>query len=136
MLTSALAGLNEYEKEWNAYQAINPTQGGPHSAVHLPVNLHTSLQAGLEAFFAPNARLELNLSSATRDKTLIDAAQSGSPRDFREARDVVEMSLQRSLTAHKKAAMSNAGGRRLALCACMGLAVFLLGLVPALVAIL
>ncbi|ORY88201.1 hypothetical protein BCR35DRAFT_301726 [Leucosporidium creatinivorum] len=127
--------LNEYQKEWNTYQAANPTQRGPHSAVHLPANLYTSLQAGLEAFFAPNARLELNLSSTTRDKTLVEAAQSGSPSDFRDARDVVEMSLQRSLSAHKKAAIANAGGRRLALCACMGMFMFLLGFVPALVAI-
>ena len=131
----ALTGLKEYEKEWTAWQKSLKCSSDLHFISDLPSDLHASLTAGVEAFLTPNARLELNLSSATRDKTLADVTVTGAPTAFQPAKDVVEESLERSLRAFKKASVSMAGPRRLALCFCMGFALFLLGLVPSLVSI-
>lgn len=140
--------LNEYQKEYDAYLADPAaTKSEPaHSdntdplaarhADHLPDYLADSLRRGLDVFFAPDGALELNLPRAVRDKTLVDAGNSGNPRDFAEARDIVEHSLNRSLSAHSRSSVANAGPRRLVFCFCLGLSIFLLGLVPPLVAIL
>lgn len=141
--------LNEYEKEYSAWRAANPTavaqadltqaSTDPHAfrtSSHLPDYLNDSLQRGLEAFFTPDGPLELNLSQSTRDQTLVTAGRSGDPKDFAEAREVIEHSLNRSLEKHGKASVANAGPRRLVFCFCLGLSVFLLGLIPPFVAIL
>jgi len=136
-----------YQREYQAWKA-DPTSSGavpsanPNSdpfatraATHLPDYLAESLRRGLEVFFSPDAPLELNLSSATRDKTLVEAGNSGSPDDFATAREIVEHSLNRSLAVHARNSVANAGPRRLVFCFCLGLSVFLLGLVPAFVGI-
>ncbi|GAA5920231.1 hypothetical protein JCM1841_000432 [Sporobolomyces salmonicolor] len=140
--------LNEYEKEYNAYLADpsiqkisaayseNTDPSAPRTASHLPDYLADSLGRGLDVFFAPDGALELNLPRVTRDKTLVEAGNSGNPKDFAEARDIIEHSLNRSLVAHSRSVVANAGPRRLLLCFCLGLLIFLLGCVPALVAIL
>ncbi|TNY20734.1 Proteophosphoglycan ppg4 [Rhodotorula diobovata] len=143
--------LNEYEKEYRAYLAdpavakeapavstLEPSTDplATRTASHLPDYLAESLRRGLDVFFAPDGPLELNLPRATRDKTLVEAGSSGDPRDFSEARDIVEHSLNRSLAQHAKSCVANAGPRRLVFCFCLGLSIFLLGLVPPLVAIL
>ncbi|GAA5904864.1 uncharacterized protein JCM6883_004891 [Sporobolomyces salmoneus] len=140
--------LNEYEKEYSTYLA-DPSVPKPEqsysnntdplasrTADHLPEYLSDSLRRGLDVFFAPDGALELNLPRAVRDKTLVDAGNSGSPKDFAEARDIIEHSLNQSLSKHAKASVANAGPRRLVFCFCLGLSIFLLGLVPPLVAIL
>lgn len=141
-------GLNEYEKEYAAYladpnapknaaQASNNTDPlAARSATHLPEYLSESLRRGLDVFFAPDGPLELNLPRATRDKILVEAGNSGDPKDFAEARDIIEHSLNRSLAQHSKFAVANAGPRRLVFCFCLGLSIFLLGCVPPLVGIL
>ncbi|CEQ39734.1 SPOSA6832_01285 [Sporobolomyces salmonicolor] len=143
-----LSRLNEYEKEYNAYLADpsiqkisaayseNTDPSAPRTASHLPDYLADSLGRGLDVFFAPDGALELNLPRVTRDKTLVEAGNSGNPKDFAEARDIIEHSLNRSLVAHSRSVVANAGPRRLLLCFCLGLLIFLLGCVPALVAIL
>ncbi|GAA5896509.1 hypothetical protein JCM5296_000687 [Sporobolomyces johnsonii] len=140
--------LNEYEKEYNTYLADpsivkvspayseNTDPSAPRMASHLPDYLADSLRRGLDVFFAPDGALELNLPRATRDKTLVEAGNSGNPKDFAEARDIIEHSLNRSLVAHSRSVVANAGPRRLVLCFCLGFLIFLLGCVPALVAIL
>ncbi|SCZ95973.1 BZ3500_MvSof-1268-A1-R1_Chr8-1g09919 [Microbotryum saponariae] len=139
-------GLNEYEKEWNAWQR-DPTAlkeahdariTDPHASrtlTQFPPQLRESLERGLDAFFTPDGALELNLSDATRDKVLVEA-RSGNPADFEEARGLILHSLHRSLAAHSKACVANAGPRRLVFCFCLGLSIFLLGLIPPLVGIL
>lgn len=115
------------------------TSTDPHAfrtASHLPSYLSESLQSGLEAFLTPDGPLELNLSQSTRDQTLVEAGQSGDPRDFAAARDAIEHSLNRSLEKHAKSSVANAGPRRLVFCFCLGLSLFLLGLVPPFVGIL
>jgi len=79
--------LNEYTKEYAAWKADPASSGAvsqpnantdpfaARSAAHLPAYLAESLRRGLEVFFSPDAPLELNLSSATRDKTLVDAGK-------------------------------------------------------------
>lgn len=126
--------LNEYEKEYQAYTREAPEKGVD-AAAHLPEYLATSLRRGLDTFFAPDAPLELNLPRATRDKTLAEAGSSGDPKDFAAAREIVEQSLARSLNKHARSSIANAGPRRLVFCFCLGLTVFLIGLVPPLVAI-
>ncbi|BGP53714.1 hypothetical protein JCM8202_003644 [Rhodotorula sphaerocarpa] len=126
--------LNEYEKEYQAYMREAPEKGVD-AAAHLPEYLATSLRRGLDTFFAPDAPLELNLPRATRDKTLAEAGSSGDPKDFAAAREIVEQSLARSLNKHARSSIANAGPRRLVFCFCLGLTVFLIGLVPPLVAI-
>ncbi|GAA6006325.1 hypothetical protein JCM11491_004914 [Sporobolomyces phaffii] len=140
--------LNEYEQELKAYLADpNAAKSQPaesnntdplasRTASHLPDYLAESLRRGLDVFFAPDGALELNLPRAVRDKTLVEAGNSGDPKDFAEARDIIEHSLNRSLSAHSKASVANAGPRRLVFCFCLGLSIFLLGLIPPLVAIL
>lgn len=139
--------LNEYEKEYAAYAATdapkheqvysdNTDPLATRSASHLPDYLADSLRRGLDVFFAPDGALELNLPRAVRDKALVDAGNSGDPRDLAEARDIIEHSLNRSLAAHAKSSVANAGPRRLVFCFCLGLSIFLLGLIPPLVAIL
>jgi hypothetical protein len=140
--------LNEYTQEYKTYladpsstksQQIASDNTDPlaaRAASHLPDYLSDSLRRGLDVFFAPDGALELNLPRAVRDKTLVDAGNSGDPKDFAEARDIIEHSLNRSLTAHSKSSVANAGPRRLVFCFCLGLSIFLLGLVPPLVAIL
>ncbi|GAA5844282.1 hypothetical protein JCM11251_003751 [Rhodosporidiobolus azoricus] len=139
--------LNEYEKEYNAYMAdpsvqkqqpqasLNTDPSAPRTASHLPEYLAESLRRGLDVFFAPDGPLELNLPRATRDKILVEAGNSGNPKDFAEARDIIEHSLNQSLAKHAKASVANAGPRRLVFCFCLGLSVFLLGLIPPFVAI-
>ncbi|GAA6062472.1 hypothetical protein JCM10212_000007 [Sporobolomyces blumeae] len=140
--------LNEYEKEYAAYVAspdyvksepVHTESTDPlatRTASHLPDYLAESLRRGLDAFFAPDGPLELNLPRAARDKVLVEAGNSGDPKEFAEARDIVEHSLNRSLAAHAKASTANAGPRRLTFCFCLGLSIFCLGLIPPLVAIL
>ncbi|GAA5879877.1 hypothetical protein JCM3774_002267 [Rhodotorula dairenensis] len=142
--------LNEYEKEYRAYRrqssatnenkvdsnvARSTAPEAPRTAMHLPEYLATSLRRGLDSFFTPDGPLELNLPRATRDKVLVEAGSSGDPQDFAPARDIVEQSLARSLSAHARSSVANAGPRRLVFCFSLGLFVFLLGLVPPLVAI-
>ncbi|GAA5890870.1 hypothetical protein JCM8208_003079 [Rhodotorula glutinis] len=143
--------LNEYEKEYKAFLAdpnakkdaapsstLEPSTDplATRTASHLPEYLAESLRRGLDVFFAPDGPLELNLPRATRDKILVEAGTSGDPRDFAEARDIVEHSLNRSLAQHAKSCVANAGPRRLTFCFCLGLSIFCLGLIPPLVAIL
>ncbi|GAA5868883.1 hypothetical protein JCM8547_002855 [Rhodosporidiobolus lusitaniae] len=140
--------LNEYEKEYAAWQAdpnapktaqqqsYNTDPQAARTASHLPEYLAESLRRGLDVFFAPDGPLELNLPRATRDKILVEAGNSGDPKDFAEARDIIEHSLNRSLAQHAKYSVANAGPRRLVFCFCLGLFVFLAGLVPPLVGIL
>lgn len=140
--------LNEYEKEYQAYladpsipknapvQSLSTDPLAPRTASHLPEYLAESLRRGLDVFFAPDGPLELNLPRATRDKILVEAGQSGDPKDFAEARDIIEHSLNRSLAQHSKTCTANAGPRRLVFCFCLGLSIFLLGLVPPFIAIL
>ena len=147
--------LNEYEKEYKAFLAdpalaqkaaaaaapsstLEPSTDplATRTASHLPEYLAESLRRGLDVFFAPDGPLELNLPRATRDKVLVEAGTSGDPRDFAEARDIVEHSLNRSLAQHAKSCVANAGPRRLTFCFCLGLSIFCLGLTPPLVAIL
>lgn len=140
--------LNEYEKEYKAYLADpsvaktepvssdNTDPLAPRNAYHLPDYLSDSLRRGLDVFFSPDGALELNLPRAVRDKTLVEAGNSGNPKDFAEARDIIEHSLNRSLSAHARSSVANAGPRRLVFCFCLGLSIFLLGLIPPLVAIL
>ncbi|GAA5896602.1 hypothetical protein JCM6882_005738 [Rhodosporidiobolus microsporus] len=139
--------LNEYEKEYNSYMSdpsaqkqaqqasLNTDPQAARSASHLPEYLAESLRRGLDVFFAPDGPLELNLPRATRDKILVEAGNSGNPKDFAEARDIIEHSLNVSLAKHAKISVANAGPRRLVFCFCLGLTVFLAGLVPPLVAI-
>ncbi|GAA5821183.1 hypothetical protein JCM3770_002270 [Rhodotorula araucariae] len=139
--------LNEYEKEYKAFLADPsipkvaqvPTATtdplAPRAASHLPDYLAESLRRGLDVFFAPDGPLELNLPRATRDKTLVEAGNSGDPKDFADARDIVEHSLSRSLAQHAKLSVANAGPRRLVFCFSLGLVVFLLGLIPPFVGI-
>lgn len=143
-----LAGLNEYEKEYAAYMkdssipkkeaqpTLNTDPSAPRTAAHLPQYLAESLRRGLAVFFAPDGPLELNLPRATRDRSLVDAGNSGDPKDFIEARDIVEHSLNRSLAAYTKTCVANAGPRRLVFCWSLGFFVFLLGLIPPFVGIL
>ncbi|BGP13599.1 hypothetical protein JCM10213_007775 [Rhodosporidiobolus nylandii] len=139
--------LNEYEKEYNAYMA-DPSQPkqpqqssqnmdpfAPRTPSHLPEYLSESFRRGLDVFLMPDGPLELNLPRATRDRILIEAGNSGDPRDLAEARDIIEHSLNRSLAQHAKYSVANAGPRRLVFCFCLGLFVFLCGLVPPIVAI-
>ncbi|GAA6026761.1 hypothetical protein JCM8097_005842 [Rhodosporidiobolus ruineniae] len=139
--------LNEYEKEYQQYLA-DPSQPksapapstntdplAPRTASHLPEYLAESLRRGLDVFMAPDGPLELNLPRATRDKILVEAGNSGDPKDFAEARDIIEHSLNRSLAQHAKTSVANAGPRRLVFCFSLGLFVFLAGLVPPFVAI-
>ncbi|GAA5931801.1 uncharacterized protein JCM15063_001571 [Sporobolomyces koalae] len=140
--------LNEYEREFKAYLAdtsVPKTEPVPsdntdplafRAASHLPDYLSESLRRGLNVFFAPDGALELNLPRAVRDKILVEAGNSGDPKDFAEARDIIEHSLNRSLAAHSKASVANAGPRRLTFCFLLGFSIFCLGLVPPLVAIL
>ena len=140
--------LNEYEREYKNYLA-DPSSTKPEpsysdntdplatrTASHLPDYLSDSLRRGLDVFFAPDGALELNLPRAVRDKALVEAGNSGDPKDFAEARDIIEHSLNRSLAAHARGSVANAGPRRLTFCFCLGLSIFLLGLIPPLVAIL
>ncbi|KDE03741.1 hypothetical protein MVLG_05810 [Microbotryum lychnidis-dioicae p1A1 Lamole] len=138
--------LNEYEKEWNAWQrdptALKEANDAriidPHASrtlTQFPPLLRESLERGLDAFFTPDGALELNLSDATRAKVLVEA-QSGNPADFEEARGLILHSLHRSLAAHSKACVANAGPRRLVFCFCLGLSIFLLGMIPPLVGII
>ncbi|GAA6016931.1 hypothetical protein JCM10207_007851 [Rhodosporidiobolus poonsookiae] len=139
--------LNEYQKEYDAYLAdpsipktapasnANTDPSATRSASHLPEYLSESLRRGLDVFFAPDGPLELNLPRATRDKILVEAGNSGDPKDFTEARDIIEHSLNRSLAQHAKYSVANAGPRRLVFCFCLGLFVFLAGLVPPFVGI-
>ncbi|BGP37678.1 hypothetical protein JCM10450v2_001602 [Rhodotorula kratochvilovae] len=139
--------LNEYEKEYKAYLAdpsipkhapaatATTDPLASRSASHLPDYLADSLRRGLDVFFAPDGPLELNLPRATRDKVLVEAGNSGDPKDFAEARDIIEHSLNRSLAQHAKMSVANAGPRRLVFCFSLGLFVFLLGLVPPFVGI-
>lgn len=141
--------LNEYEKEYAAYlkdpsakrekvESSVEASTAPmasRTASHLPEYLATSLRRGLDSFFAPDGPLELNLPRATRDKVLVEAGASGDPKDFAAAREIVEQSLARSLSAHARSSVANAGPRRLVFCFSLGLFVFLAGLVPPLVAI-
>ncbi|GAA5978609.1 hypothetical protein JCM10908_004421 [Rhodotorula pacifica] len=141
--------LNEYEKEYQAVMrdpsavrekldpdvAVSTAPDAYRTALHLPEYLATSLRRGLDSFFAPDGPLELNLPRATRDKVLVEAGASGDPKDFAAAREIVEQSLARSLSAHARSSVANAGPRRLVFCFSLGLFVFLLGLVPPLVAI-
>ncbi|SGY40135.1 BQ5605_C003g02328 [Microbotryum silenes-dioicae] len=146
------ARLNEYEKEWNAWQrdptALKEANDAriidPHASrtlTQFPPLLRESLERGLDAFFTPDGALELNLSDATRAKVLVEA-QSGNPADFEEARGLILHSLHsmahlpRSLAAHSKACVANAGPRRLVFCFCLGLSIFLLGMIPPLVGII
>lgn len=140
--------MNEYRKEWEDYQKdasvakILPTYtdntdpNAERSADHLPGYLAESLKRGLDVFFAPNAPLEINLSSTTRAKVLVAAGNSGDPADFAEARTVIENSLQHSLAGHCRNVTANAGPLRLVFCFCLGLFIFLVGLVPPFVGIL
>ncbi|POY70142.1 hypothetical protein BMF94_6725 [Rhodotorula taiwanensis] len=141
--------LNEYEKEYAAYlkdpsakrekvdSSVEASTApmASRTASHLPEYLATSLRRGLDSFFAPDGPLELNLPRATRDKVLVEAGASGDPKDFAAAREIVEQSLARSLSAHARSSVANAGPRRLVFCFSLGLFVFLAGLVPPLVAI-
>lgn len=141
--------LNAYSKEYQAYLRDSATPRekvdsnlvastapeAPRTATHLPEYLATSLRRGLESFFTPDGPLELNLPRATRDKVLVEAGSSGDPEDFGSARDIVEQSLARSLSVYARSSVANAGPRRLVFCFSLGLFVFLLGLVPPLVAI-
>lgn len=142
--------LNEYEKEYRAYErqnkapqtekvdrdvVVSTAPEATRTASHLPEYLATSLRRGLDSFFAPDGPLELNLPRATRDKVLVEAGTTGDPKDFAPAREIVEQSLARSLSAHARSSVANAGPRRLVFCFSLGLFVFLLGLVPPLVAI-
>ena len=140
--------LNEYEKEFAAFQAdtsvdhpapaanANTDPTAYRTTPHLPDYLSESLRRGLDVFFTPDGPLELNLPHTVRDKTLVEAGNSGNPADFAEARDIIEHSLNRSLATHSKACTANAGPRRLVFCFCLGLSVFLLGLIPPFVGIL
>ncbi|BGP22563.1 proteophosphoglycan ppg4 [Rhodotorula toruloides] len=139
--------LNEYEKEFAAYMkdssipkkeaqpTLNTDPYAPRTAEHLPSYLAESLRRGLDVFFAPDGPLELNLPRATRDRILVEAGNSGDPKDFAEARDIIEHSLNRSLAAHTKTCVANAGPRRLVFCWSLGFSVFLLGLIPPFVGI-
>ncbi|GAA5967386.1 hypothetical protein JCM8115_006124 [Rhodotorula mucilaginosa] len=142
--------LNEYEKEYRAYErqnkapqtekvdrdvVVSTAPEATRTASHLPEYLATSLRRGLDSFFAPDGPLELNLPRATRDKVLVEAGTTGDPKDFAPAREIVEQSLARSLSAYARSSVANAGPRRLVFCFSLGLFVFLLGLVPPLVAI-
>lgn len=142
--------LNEYEKEYRTYErqnkapqtekvdrdvAVSTAPEATRLASHLPEYLATSLRRGLDSFLAPDGPLELNLPRATRDKVLVEAGSSGDPKDFAPAREIVEQSLARSLSTYARSSVANAGPRRLVFCFSLGLFVFLLGLVPPLVAI-
>ncbi|KAK4052995.1 hypothetical protein OIO90_004119 [Microbotryomycetes sp. JL221] len=139
--------LNEYTKEYQAWlndstiehpepkSNLSTDPMAPRRADHLPDYLADSLERAMQCFMMPNAPLELNLAHNTRDKTLVEAGQTGRPEDFSEARDVIEHSLNRSLQQHSKTCIANAGPRRLVFCFCLGLSVFLLGLVPPFVGI-
>ncbi|KAK4048760.1 hypothetical protein OIV83_004526 [Microbotryomycetes sp. JL201] len=139
--------LDEYTKEYNEWladKAVEHPEAAPslstdplatRRADHLPDYLADSVQRAMQCFFMPNAPLELNLAHNTRDKTLVEAGASGKPQDFAEARDVIEHSLNRSLQQHSRTCIANAGPRRLVFCFCLGLSVFLLGLVPPFVGI-
>ncbi|KWU44986.1 hypothetical protein RHOSPDRAFT_29009 [Rhodotorula sp. JG-1b] len=142
--------LNEYEKEYRTYErqnkapqiekvdrdvAVSTAPEATRTASHLPEYLATSLRRGLDSFLAPDGPVELNLPRATRDKVLVEAGSSGDPKNFAPAREIVEQSLARSLSTYARSSVANAGPRRLVFCFSLGLFVFLLGLVPPLVAI-
>ncbi|KAM0754049.1 Proteophosphoglycan ppg4 [Meredithblackwellia eburnea MCA 4105] len=137
--------LREYTNEYNEFvkekgaPTFTPTDNtdpnATRTATHLPEYLAQSLRRGLDAFFAPNGPLELNLSANTRAKTLVEAGNSGNPADFEEAKAVVEDSLTHSLAVHCRNSIANAGPRRLVFCFCLGLTIFLASLIPFFVAI-
>merc|ERR1711939_1068579 len=69
------------------------------------------------------------------DHVIAAVDNSSDPAVFDEAKAVIMDSLAHSLSTYTKSVTANAGPRRLVFCFCLGLSIFLLGLIPPFVGI-
>merc|ERR1711939_1216824 len=121
--------LREYEKQYKRGRSSDEKPGQPLDHVN------ALLDRGVSAFFKPDAPLELNLRQDQRDRVLAAVDNSSDPAVFDEAKAVIMDSLAHSLSTYTKSVTANAGPRRLVFCFCLGLSIFLLGLIPPFVGI-
>jgi len=137
--------LVEYRKEWTQAKksgaSFSPKldtelpPGAPAYLAKLPERLAFSLARGVESFLKPDAPLELNLPQDMRDRTLSKVESTGDPNDFEEVREHVMELLGHSLQKYTKMCVGNAGTRRKIFALCLGISLFLVGLVPPFVGI-